>query len=536
MARGIRRARAAAEDLSRYQTDPVAYFREVLHVEPWAGCNGKKGQLELLQDIGASIAAQLAGDDNATRWFKVDAGHGVGKTYCGAGIVNWYFDCFPPSITMTTAPSAPQVEKLLWKDIKKLRPKELPGEVLQLELRKGPDHFALGRTTNDSGGKGTERFQGQHGPFLLFILDEAEGLPPFVFGAVDAMMTGGIVLCIMFANPKTRTSDYHKKGSHKGVAKYRLSVLDHPNVVQGRDVVPGASTRRWVCEKIANLCEPVDEHSDDDFTFTVPYAVAFKEGEGAWPPGTIFKPSSEFLFRVMGIAPKNLSTNAIITPGRYEAACNRERVGQHPQRATFGVDCARGGADFGTLFVRHDGALWRAAQLFHADTGTYLEAIKKEARKLHSQGVTHLHIRVDGSGGYGAGVVDGCRADLELDRLFNTYDDEGNPIGELKVLEVQFGAGACDETAYADQVTEMYAEAAETLRAVTLINPPAELEDDLTARRYGWKNRSGETVKKLEDKEAFRKRVERSPDDGDGAVLALAPDHIFPEGVWLLIT
>ncbi len=41
-------------------------------------------------------------------------------------------------------------------------------------------------------------------------------------------------------------------------------------------------------------------------------------------------------------------------------------------------------------------------------------------------------------------------------------------------------------------------------------------------------NRSGVAVKKLEDKDAFRKRVKRSPDDGDGFVLAVAPDVLWP--------
>jgi hypothetical protein len=34
-------------------------------------------------------------------------------------------------------------------------------------------------------------------------------------------------------------------------------------------------------------------------------------------------------------------------------------------------------------------------------------------------------------------------------------------------------------------------------------------------------------VKKLEEKKKFKKRMKRSPDDGDGFVMAVAPDFLF---------
>jgi len=73
----------------------------------------------------------------------------------------------------------------------------------------------------------------------------------------------------------------------------------------------------------------------------------------------------------------------------------------------------------------------------------------------------------------------------------------------------------------------MYAEAAETLNGVGVVNAPPELEDDLTDRRYEWRNRAGVAVRVLEPKDEFRKRRKRSPDDGDGFVLAAAPDYLF---------
>ena len=41
-----------------------------------------------------------------------------------------------------------------------------------------------GRTTNDSGGKGAERSQGQHNTYQAVLFDEAEGIPDFFYNGV----------------------------------------------------------------------------------------------------------------------------------------------------------------------------------------------------------------------------------------------------------------------------------------------------------------------------------------------------------------
>jgi hypothetical protein len=73
----------------------------------------------------------------------------------------------------------------------------------------------------------------------------------------------------------------------------------------------------------------------------------------------------------------------------------------------------------------------------------------------------------------------------------------------------------------------MYAHAAEALGGLAVLDPPAELEADLCERTYRWANWKGHDVKELASKDLFRKAHRRSPDDGDGFVLAVAPDWIF---------
>lgn len=501
----------------------------MLGFEPWRGENGQRGQYELFEGIQESARKQLAGE-HAVRTFRVPAGHGVGKTFGAAGVVNWFFDAFPRSITMTTAPTKEQVELLLWKDIKSQREgKNLPGRVLPEAPRmtKGPNWFAYGRTTADAGGKGTERFQGQHHEFLLFVLDEGEGIPDFVFDAVGAMMTGGgVIICLVLGNPRTRTSRFHKLGSRAGVDTIRLSVLDHPNVVQGREVVKGATTREWVRGMVADHCQVVDAHDEDEHTFALAWDVVAEEsGEtlaaGTYPAGTIFKPDPAFLFRVMGIAPKNNAGHTFVSPGRYEAACKRAPLDEDKTRARIGVDCARFGDDHGTVYVRWGGKVWRHKRISQGDSFEYFAAVKSAADWLHAQGVTSLHVRIDGGGGYGSGPFDLISKDAGLKELFP----------EFRCFEVHNNADPHNGKEYANLVTEMYAEAAESLKGLRIENAPPELEGDLTERLFGYANKSGRTVKRLEPKEeGFKKRTKRSPDDGDGFVLAVAPDHLFKGG------
>ena len=137
------------------------------------------------------------------------------------------------------------------------------------------------------------------------------------------------------------------------------------------------------------------------------------------------------------------------------------------------------------------------------------------------QGVQHISVRVDTTGGYGNGIIEGLGIDLNLTRELRASR------ATLETLEVSFGMQSSDPTKYANAVTEMYFQAAEALRSYTVVKPPTHLEVDLTDRQYDYRNWHGRSVFALEEKKKFKSRVKRSPDDGDGAVLALAPLWMF---------
>jgi hypothetical protein len=516
----------AASPFVPYRFDPQAYVRDKLGWAPWSGSETQPGQIEVLDAYALALRQQHERDafesgaideGDLSCWtpgqviqnrIRVEAGHTVGKTKLSSGIVNHFFDCFPPAIAYTFAPTFEQIHDLLWKEIKTDRTgKALPGRILDLALDRGPDHFAKGRATSNAGGRGTERVQGQHGKYLLFVFDEAEGIADYVWDAVNSMMSGGVAILLMLANPRTRISRFHKARELPSVKSFRISCIWHPNVVAGRELVPGAVRRDYVDSMIDEHCEQVTVHDADAQTFEVP-----------WRPGQILKPDAEMMFRVLGTAPKSIADNTLVSLGRYEGATKREPLdGDQPHAARMGVDVARYGKDYGTLYIRHNGRAWRAARFHHQDTSEYARVIIAEAKLLAELGVTSLHIRIDGGGGFGGGVIDQLTHSLELAALFF----------EVAVLEVHFNGVPYAGEAYADLATQMYADAGEALKRIAVLGAPAELEADLCERTYRWMNRAGIAVKRLEPKDDFKKRQGRSPDDGDGFVLAVAPDHVF---------
>lgn len=527
LGRGLKPGERLPSPYAQYQFEPERYIREKLGWEPWRGTAEMPGQADVLDAYTLALRQQherLAyehgeiAEADLVWWrpgqtiqnrIRVEAGHTVGKTTLGAGIVSHFFDCFLPGVGYCFAPSDDQVNDLLFKEIRKQRRgRGLPGRVLEIpQIKHQGDHFVRGKATSNAGGKGTERVQGQHEQHLLFVLDEAEGIEDYVWDALESMTSGGIVIVLMLANPKTRISRFHKAATDERVRSFRISCLWHPNVLADREIVPGAVRREYVDGMIGGHCEVVPAHDVDAQTFEVP-----------WRPGVVLKPDTEMLFRVLGIAPRNIADNTLISVGRFEVATRREPQPGDPSKIRIGVDCARFGKDEGRVYVRHDGAVWREAKLPQQRTGDYVRAVRDVALRLAgTEADRSLHVRVDGGGGFGSGVIDALLEDLELARAF----------AEVEILEVHFNGEAYEQTAYADLATEMYAHAAESLGGLALLNPPAELEADLCERPYRWANWKGHDVKELASKDLFRKSHRRSPDDGDGLALAVAPDHVF---------
>lgn len=525
------------QDFRHYQREMLVFFRKVLGIEPWSGENGTPGQLEILQDMQQSIRDQLDGKENVPFIFLGEAAHGLGKTFVlEAGVLLYFHECFPPapgesSVVLSTAPTSTQVVDLLWKDVRKLiemaaeRGYRVGRGILPSEARlnKSGTHFAVGRTTSDSGGKGAERSQGQHNTYQATLFDEAEGVPDFFYNGMKRQFTGNRVkLWVLMANPKTRTSRFQRMKLQAGVKAYRLSLLNFPNVVRGKEVVPGGTSREtfdgWLFDYEDFGAHPIDEPDPKRYTFQTSWEVTSPDGR-VFPPGQWWLPQRGFLYGALGIPPEGGDGDTFVTASQFEAAVARAARPKTTSFARIGVDGARFGKDAGKVFLDLDGNVQLVATIQAGDTQAYVRAVRKAAALARAQGYTELSIRVDA--GFGGGIVDALK-DSAL----------GDDFEYFVVHEVHFGGVPHDQEKYADRITELYDHAGQVMEALSIRGVGPRLEEDVCDRKFRYTVKNVDDVrrevKQLEPKDKFKKRHDgRSPDDGDGFVLATAPEFIF---------
>ncbi len=95
-----------------------------------------------------------------------------------------------------------------------------------------------------------ERMSGISGANLLFILDEASGIPEPIFEAVEGNRAGGAKV-IMFSNPTSTSGTFYEAFHRKRNFWHtiHISAEESPNVTGGQISIPGLATAEWVEEK-----------------------------------------------------------------------------------------------------------------------------------------------------------------------------------------------------------------------------------------------------------------------------------------------
>jgi phage terminase large subunit len=240
---------------AKYRSDPVAFFREILGVEPWSK------QVEIIEAIRDNPRVAIA------------SGHKVSKSHTAAGAALWFYSSFPDARVVMSSTTARQVDQILWRELKMMRSRGgrcteckaadpdgrriprpcghsalIDGEIGELARTglKSPDFREIvGFTAREA-----EAVAGVSGRNLLYLIDEASGVPEAIFEAIEGNRAGGARI-VLFSNP-TRTSGEFFDAFHSKARFYktvRVSSEETPNVVSGRVLVPGLATREWIDEK-----------------------------------------------------------------------------------------------------------------------------------------------------------------------------------------------------------------------------------------------------------------------------------------------
>lgn len=229
----------AVKLLQEWQKNPEAFIRFC-----WPKAYLTPDQLKVLRAITAGH-----------RKIAVRAGHGVGKTWLEARLAVWFVTVFKPSVVPTTAPTFHQVKNLLWREIASAHASSrvpLGNPPLQTEWTIRPDNYAFGISTRETGENkefGATRMQGIHSKHMLVILDEAAGVLPEIWKAVDSIATGLHNIIIAFGNPASPSGAFFECFKSPSWHKIGMSSLNHPNVLEDREVIAGAVTKAWCDEK-----------------------------------------------------------------------------------------------------------------------------------------------------------------------------------------------------------------------------------------------------------------------------------------------
>lgn len=158
----------------------------------------------------------------ARRRVSIRSGHGTGKTTFEAWCVLWFMSCYFPAKIPCTAPTGHQLDDVLWAEIAKwhraLKERypqigdEFEWKSDKFELRSHPrESFAVARTSRP---ENPEALQGFHSDNILFLIDEASGIPEVVFQVAEGALSSDGAFVLMAANP-TRMDGYFYDSHHK---------------------------------------------------------------------------------------------------------------------------------------------------------------------------------------------------------------------------------------------------------------------------------------------------------------------------------
>lgn len=397
----------------------------------------------------------------AHRRVAVRSGHKCGKSTAVAILCLWWVCTRPRARVVFTAASARQVRSILWKEIRRL----YHGARWPIggEMHEGPENglqFKDGREIVGFSTDDPERMAGFSGPNMLFVVDEASGVPDAIFEAIEGNRAGGARV-VMISNP-TQTSGVFYEAFH-GTFWFLIHVSSEEaadECVEGL----GLATRDWVDEKRA-------EWGEDDPRFAV---------------------------RVRGDFPMQ-GDDCMVPLALVEAAMAREPnpVGE----ACLGVDVARYGTDSSVIAPAVGMTVLPLRTVKGFDVVEVAGVVLEEAEKLGATRGIKVTVRVD-TASMGAGVADIVRR------------AEGFC---LEVVDV-FASSSSTDPSYSRQRDQIWASLVAFLRQGGVLPADETLRSDIVAPKYGF-DVQGKI--KVESKVELRKRIGRSTDRADAVGLAV---------------
>jgi len=489
-----------SESFKSYQNDPIGFGEKILG---GTFTDEVKALMESVRDNPVTVA---------------QSSNAVGKTHAAARIAIWWFKCFPDSQIYTAAASPESnLKKLLWGEIGGTVEKHPDlfkrDTTTNLHIARSAKSFLTGVTIPMSGtaAQREAKFSGKHSPYLLFILDEGDAIPDEVYRGIESCMSGGHTRLLVMFNPRAEVGEAYRMIRDGRANVVKLSAFNHPNVVTGKDIIPGAVTREATIRRINEWCRPLaDSEQFDSECFDLPSFLhrltATSQSGREYPPlepgcYKIMEPA--FSYMVLGQYPSQGNTQLI---SREWIAKARSRwdvyVVEHGEippantEAVMGLDVGEFGSDANCACFRHGGFVERLVVWSGVDTlVTGDRAIEEYANRNVS------FANVDATG-VGAGVAPhmrriGCSAYAVKVASKSTQKTE---LGVFHIMRDQLWWG-CREWLRTDPGA--------------MLPPDEMLVEELLTPTYEVQNGRIRVMKK----DTMRALLKRSPDRADALCL-----------------
>lgn len=421
------------------------------------------------------------------RFTAVRSCHDAGKSFIASEIILAWADTFGhEGFVVWTAPTFPQVNAIIGREMKSAINRmgldlTLTGS-LELRLKDGT-LVGYGRKPADHDAHG---FQGIHAKYVLVVIDEGCGIPTALYTAALALATNANARILVVGNPDDPATYFEEiSRPESDWDKYRIDGLMTPNFTKDR-VKPFPELYAYMVEnKIPFSTEHVPE-------WLRPLLL---EPDWADRAGRRWGWDSPlFTSKVRGEFPEVAST-ALVSPSMVRQAWEKHLPGTNT--GVLGVDVARYGMDETVVYRNRGGQIRLEHTAPKQSTMRTAGEIMRMTRRMNWD----IPVVVDVIG-IGAGVVDRL---LEQD---------------ISVMAFNSSERASDPARFKNKRAEAYWLMRELLEQGALDLDPTDKELAAELQAHEWKvDSSGRIL--ISPKEEVKKKLGRSPDRADAAVMTL---------------
>lgn len=446
----------AAANIRRWRADPVQFVRDVFSVEP------DEWQKDFLLAYAEStrIAAKAC--------------KGPGKTAVLAWCCWHFLACYTYPKIAATSITGDNLRDGLWTEMAKWQQRSpflLAAFTWKAERITANDHvetwwMSARRWSKDATGEQqANALAGLHADNIMFVVDEAGGVPDAVIAAAEAALANAgtevnpdaVAKLLICGNPTHLSGPLYRACTVESRLWRVIEITGDPDDPKRSPRI----SRQWALEQI-------EKYGRDN-------AWVMVNVFGKFPPASL---------------------NALIGPDEVTEAMSRV-VREDAYRTApkiLGVDVARQGDDATIIQPRQGIVAFKPRMLRIPNTMTIAHHVAQAMDKFRPDAVF-----IDGTGGWGYGVID------KLEELGRT------------VIPVQF-AGKALQLRYKNKRAEMWMEMVGWIRRGGVLPEIMELREELTAQTFF---HTGDKLQ-LTDKDQIKEELGRSPDYADALALTFA--------------